>query len=147
MAKSLNQVTLLGRLTVEPELKQTPNGQNVCSISLALNRSYKDSSDQWQEVTDFIDVVFWGNLAETASKYLKKGGRALISGRLSQRRWEQDGQKRSKVEVVASELTLIEARDGFSTNTDEDFNQQSADEEVTTTEVDDSPIDLKDLPF
>ena len=101
MAKSLNQVTIMGNLTRDPELRSTPNGQSVCSLSLALNRSYKDAAGNWQELTDFIDVVAWGPLAERTAQYLSKGRRALITGRLQQRSWEQDGQKRSKVEVLA----------------------------------------------
>ena len=64
MARSLNQVTLMGNLTRDPELRQTPSGQSVTSFSLALNRSYKDASGEWQEATDYVDIVCWGPLAE-----------------------------------------------------------------------------------
>src|ERR1700730_15330698 len=110
MARSVNQVTLLGNLTRDPELRQTPNGQNVVSFSLALNRSYKDASGEWQEATDYIDCVAWGPLAERVSQYLTKGRRCLVQGRMQSRSWEQDGQKRSKVEVLANDVTFLDSR-------------------------------------
>src|SRR5215217_1674292 len=110
MARSLNQVTLMGNLTRDPELRQTPNGQNVTSFSLALNRSYKDASGEWQEATDYIDIVCWGPLAERVAQYLSKGRRCLVQGRLQSRSWEQDGNKRSKVEVLANDVTFLDSR-------------------------------------
>ncbi len=110
MARSLNQVTLMGNLTRDPELRQTPNGQNVTSFSLALNRAYKDASGEWQEVTDYIDIVCWGPLAERVAQYLSKGRRCLVQGRLQSRSWEQDGVKRSKVEVLANDVTFLDSR-------------------------------------
>src|SRR5690606_34148320 len=89
------------------ELRQTPNGQNVCSFSLALNRSYKGADGNWQEATDFIDVVAWGPLGERVAQYLSKGRPCLVNGRLQSRQWEQEGQKRTKVEVVAQDVTFL----------------------------------------
>ena len=109
MARSFNQVTLMGNLTRDPELRSTPNGQSVCSFSLALNRSYKNaSSGEWVEATDYVDIVAWGPLGERVAQYLSKGRPALVSGRLQSRNWEQEGQKRSKVEVVANDVTFLE---------------------------------------
>src|SRR5580698_2145360 len=110
MARSLNQVTLMGNLTRDPELRTTPNGQSVVSFSLALNRSYKDQSGEWQEATDYIDIVCWGPLAERVAQYLSKGRRCLVQGRLQSRSWDQDGQKRSKVEVLANDVTFLDSR-------------------------------------
>src|SRR5207237_9863368 len=107
MARSFNQVVLMGNLTRDPELRTTPNGASVCSFSLALNRSYKNASGDWQEATDFIDIVAWGPLGERVAQYLTKGRPALVSGRLQSRSWEQDGNKRSKVEVVANDVTFL----------------------------------------
>ena len=81
MAKSLNQVIVMGNLTRSPEVKQTPSGNSVVSFSLALNRSYKDAQDQWQEATDYVDVVAWGKLADQVAERLSTGSRALVSGR------------------------------------------------------------------
>src|SRR5437868_11480896 len=107
MARSFNQVTLMGNLTRDPELRTTPNGASVCSFSLALNRSYKNAEGNWTEVTDYVDIVAWGPLGERVAQYLTKGRPALVSGRLQSRSWEQDGQKRSKVEVVANDVTFL----------------------------------------
>ncbi|HSX34878.1 MAG TPA: single-stranded DNA-binding protein [Candidatus Saccharimonadales bacterium] len=112
MARSVNQVILLGNLTRDPELRQTPSGQSVVSFSLALNRAYKAQNGEWQEATDYIDCVAWGPLAERVSQYLTKGRRALVQGRMQSRSWEQDGQKRSKVEVLASDVTFVDSRGG-----------------------------------
>src|SRR3990167_5601277 len=107
MARSFNQVILMGNLTRDPELRTTPNGTSVCGFSLALNRSYKGGDDEWKEVTDYVDIVAWGSLGERVAQYLSKGRAALVSGRLQSSSWEQDGKKRSKVEVVAQDVTFL----------------------------------------
>lgn len=157
MARSLNQVTLLGNLTRDPELRQTPNGQNVVSFSLALNRSYRDQAGEWQEVTDYVDIVAWGPLAERISEYLFKGSRCLIQGRLQSRNWEQDGQKRSKVEVLASDVTFLDSKGSNSTEND-NINQETEVKESKTSkakskkdvvieDIGDEPINLDEIPF
>lgn len=155
MARSVNQVTLMGNLTRDPEVRQTPGGQSVCSFSLALNRAYKDKSDQWVEATDFIDVVAWGPLGERVAQYLSKGRRALVQGRLQSRAWEQDGQKRSKVEVLASDVTFLDGRgeEGGSSNNNGggyESNGSSAPakkDDVVIQDIGDEPINLDDIPF
>ncbi len=111
MAKSLNQVIVMGNVTRTPDIKQTPSGNSVVSFSLALNRSYKDAQDQWQEATDYVDVVAWGKLADQVAERLDTGSRALVNGRLQSRSWEQDGVKRSKLEVLAQDVTFLDAAD------------------------------------
>lgn len=108
MARSLNQVLLMGNLTRNPEIRQTPTGQDVCTFSLALNRNYKDGNGEWQEATDYIDVIAWGNLAQQVNERLSVGNRALVDGRLQSRSWEQDGVKRNKVEVLAHDVTFLD---------------------------------------
>lgn len=109
MSKSINQVFIMGNLTRDPELRSTTSGQEVASFSLALNRSYKGKNDEWQEATDYVDVTAWGNLAGKVKSYLKQGGRALVEGRLQNNQWtDNDGQKRSKMEVVASNVTFLD---------------------------------------
>lgn len=158
MARSLNQVTLMGNLTRDPELRQTPTGQNVCSFSLALNRSYKDASGEWQEATDYIDIVAWGPLAERVSQYLTKGRRCLVQGRLQSRSWEQDGQKRNKVEVLANDVTFLDSRgggEGGDSNQGANSGGDSASkpapskkkDDVVIEDVTDEPINLDDIPF
>lgn len=167
MARSFNQVTLMGNLTRDPELRSTPNGQSVCSFSLALNRSYKNStSGEWVEATDYVDVVAWGPLGERVAQYLSKGRPALVSGRLQSRNWEQEGQKRSKVEVVANDVTFLGGPGGggapsgggqasdepaaSSSSTKYDTKKASKkakDEEVVIEDIGDEPINLDDIPF
>lgn len=152
MARSLNQVTLMGNLTRDPELRQTPNGQSVCSFSLALNRSYKDQSGEWQEATDYIDVVAWATLAERVSQYLTKGRRALIQGRLQSRNWEQDGVKRSKVEVLANDVTFLDSRGageagGSDAPVEAPKSTKNSKKDVVIEDIGDEPINLDDIPF
>jgi single-strand DNA-binding protein len=116
MAKSLNQVTIMGNLTRSPELKQTPSGQSVVSFSLALNRSYKNTADEWVEATDYVDITAWGQLAEQISQRLDTGSRVLVSGRLQSRSWEKDGVKRSKLEVLAMDVTFLDKLESVEQN-------------------------------
>lgn len=166
MARSLNQVTLMGNLTRDPELRQTPTGQNVTSFSLALNRSYKDQGGAWQEATDYIDITSWGPLAERVAQYLSKGRRCLVQGRLQSRSWEQDGVKRNKVEVLASDVTFLDARGegaeqgegsgqsnqggsssyGGGNNASKPTPSQKKDD-VVIEDIGDEPINLDDIPF
>ena len=159
MSRSLNQVTLMGNLTRDPELRQTPNGQNVCSFSLALNRSYKDQSGEWQEATDYVDIVAWGPLAERVTQYMSKGRRCLVQGRIQSRSWEQDGQKRNKVEVLASDVTFLDNRSAegsseggqaeFSKSTESTKTSKSTakKDDVVIEDIGDEPINLDDIPF
>lgn len=155
MARSFNQVVLMGNLTRDPELRTTPNGTNVCSFSLALNRSYKGADGNWQEATDYIDIVAWGPLGERVAQYLTKGRPALVSGRLQSRSWEQDGQKRSKVEVVAQDVTFLGGGGGGQAPAGSDepaaakpkAAKKADDEEVVIEDIGDEPINLDDIPF
>ncbi len=160
MARSFNQVTLMGNLTRDPELRTTPNGQSVCSFALALNRSYKGGDGEWKEMTDFIDIVAWGPLGERVAQYLTKGRPALVSGRLQSRSWEQDGQKRNKVEVVANDVTFLGGAPGGASSqgsTDEPAaaapstkkttKKDEKQEDVVIEDIGDEPINLDDIPF
>lgn len=158
MARSFNQVVLMGNLTRDPELRQIPSGQSVCSFSLALNRSYKGSDGEWQEATDFVDVVAWANLGERVAQYVTKGRPVLVSGRLQSRQWEKDGQKRSKLEVVAHDVTFLGGRGGDGSGNDTSPTSPSPkqnssdskpkkDKDVVIEDVDDKPINLDDIPF
>lgn len=151
MARSFNQVTLMGNLTRDPELRATSNGQSVCNFSLALNRSYKDASGNWQEATDYIDVIAWGPLGERVQQYVTKGRPVLVSGRLQNRTWEQDGQKRNKVEVVAQDVTFLGGRgegggEGASQAPVASAQPQKK-QDVVIEDISDEPIDLSEIPF
>ncbi|HEY5667684.1 MAG TPA: single-stranded DNA-binding protein [Candidatus Saccharimonadales bacterium] len=152
MARSVNQVILLGNLTRDPELRQTPSGQSVVSFSLALNRAYKDAkTGDWQEATDYIDVVAWGPLAERVAQYLTKGRRALVQGRLQSRSWEQEGQKRSKVEVLANDVTFVDSRggdgEGGAPSEPRPASSSSSKKDEPIEDIGDEPINLDDIPF
>jgi single-strand DNA-binding protein len=95
-----NKVILIGNLTKDPELRYTPQGTPVSTFRLATNYRYKHGDDMKQETT-FIDIVVFGKQAESCSQYLNKGSSALVEGRLQERRWESEGQQRSKFEIVS----------------------------------------------
>ena len=101
-----NSVSLVGNITRDPELRFTPSGQATASFGLAVNRRWQDrQSGEWQEATSFFDVVCWREMAENASESLSRGSRVIVAGRLEQRSWEnQEGEKRSKIEVIADEI-------------------------------------------
>lgn len=104
---SLNKVFLLGNLTRDPELRYAPSGAAVASFGLAVNRKYKQG-DELKEETCFIDITVWNKQAETCTEYLKKGSAVLVEGRLNYRSWEtNEGQKRSKLEVVAINIQFM----------------------------------------
>ncbi len=146
----------MGNLTRDPELRQTPNGQNVCSFSLALNRSYKGADGNWQEATDYIDIVAWGPLGERVAQYLTKGRPCLVNGRLQSRSWEQEGQKRSKVEVVAQDVTFLGGAgggdngggyQGGGSSTPASSSASSKKKDDVVEDIGDEPINLDDIPF
>jgi single-strand DNA-binding protein len=104
---SLNRIMLLGNLTRDPELRYAPNGTAVARFGLAVNSRYRQG-EEWKDDVCFVDVVVFGRQAETAGEYLSKGRMALIEGRLQWRSWEsQDGQKRSKHEVIADRVQFM----------------------------------------
>lgn len=101
-----NSVELIGNLTKDPELRFTPNGAPVANFGLAVNRRWQNrQTNEWEEQTSFFDIVCWRDLAENVAESLSRGTRVMVVGRLEQRSWEnQDGEKRSKVEVIADEV-------------------------------------------
>jgi len=100
----------MGNLTRDPELRYTGGGTAVCSLSLAVNRRVK-KGDRWEEEASFFDIVVFGKIAENSAEYLAKGRPVLVEGELVQRRWDdQEGRKRSKVEVVANTVQFLGGR-------------------------------------
>ncbi|HEY8108606.1 MAG TPA: single-stranded DNA-binding protein [Patescibacteria group bacterium] len=111
MAKDLNKAMIIGNLTRDPEAKTTPNGQQVASFGVATNRQWKNQQGEKQEAAEFHNVVVWGKLAEICSQYLAKGRRAYFEGRLQTDTWEaQDGSKRSRTQIVADDMILLDSR-------------------------------------
>ena len=143
---AFNKVVLLGNLTADPETRTTPSGQNVTSFSLAVNRTWNDASGQRQEETSFINCTAWGPRGETIAKYVGKGRQLLVSGRLQQRSWDdkETGKKRSRILVTASDITFLDppsGRSGGSSDTN------AAPQANTNEVIDDSVIDLDEIPF
>ena len=107
----LNKAQVIGRITQDLELKQTPNGQSVLSFSLATNRNWTDSSGMKQEQVEFHNIVLWGKLAEIAGQYLKKWSKLFMEWRLQTRSWEaQDGTKRYRTEIVWENMIMLDSK-------------------------------------
>ena len=111
MAADLNRVTLVGRLTRDPELRHTGGGDPICSIRLAVSSRSRDESGNWGDKSNYFDVTVFGRQAQTAADYLAKGRRIGVDGRLSWREWQaQDGTKRQSVEVIANDIFFLDSR-------------------------------------
>ena len=116
MSLNLNKVVLAGRMTADPELKQTPSGVSVLSFSIAINRGYvSKNSEQGERQADFINVVAWRQTAEFISKYFRKGSAICVTGSIQTRTWnDNSGNKRYATEVVADEAMFVESRNSDS---------------------------------
>lgn len=110
----INRVTLVGRLGADPEIRTLSSGAMVAKFSVATSESYKDRSGEWQEETQWHDVVVWRNLAERAQQYLKKGSMIYLDGKLTHRKWQdKDGNPRKTTEVVGAFFRILDGkRDG-----------------------------------
>ena len=108
---SLNKCMVIGNLGKDPEMRYTPSGQAVTQFTVAVNRNYKDQQGERQEETEWFRIVCWGQQAEFAAEYLRKGAKVYVEGRLQTRQWEgQDGQKRYTTELVANTIQNLERR-------------------------------------
>jgi single-strand DNA-binding protein len=151
----LNKVMIIGRLTRDPELRQTPNGASVCQLGLATNYVYNNQqSGQKVEQVEYHNVVLWRKLAEIANQYLKKGRRVYIEGRLVTRSWDaQDGTKRSKTEIVAENMIMLDGGQGAPGGAApvagaNNSNQSFPDEELPTIQTGGGEdISVEDIPF
>ena len=104
---SANQVLLIGNLTRDPELRDTQGGSKVCGFGLAVNRKFKSGNSLKEEVC-FVDITTWADLAENCARYIKKGSLVFVDGRLSFQSWDDNGKKRSKLEVVAKNVQFLD---------------------------------------
>lgn len=105
-----NRIILIGNLTRDPEIRYTPAGVAVATVPIAVNSRYKQG-DELKEETLFIDAIVFGKQAETCTQYLNKGRMVLVEGRLRERRWEYEGQRRSKFEVIANNIRFFPRRE------------------------------------
>ena len=146
--RGFSKAIIVGNLTRDPELRSTPNGASVCSFSVAVNRTFRDSNGEQKEDVSFIDCSAWGKLGEMISQYAKKGTGVLVSGRLSQRSWEdKEGNKRSRVEIVAEDFNFTGNR---SDNSGSQSQAPAAENQAPVDLPDDIPdgeIDLSEVPF
>lgn len=149
---NLNKAFILGNLTRDPELRQTPSGQAVCSFGIATNRFFTDSSGQKQKQAEFHNVVAWGRQAEVVNQYLKKGSLVLIEGRLQTRNWlDQQGVKHYKTEVVAERIQLGPRTGGGASEPQSGGPPRLDEKPEDTTPIIELPgeeeIDVKEIPF
>lgn len=150
---NLNKVFIMGRLTADPEIRSTPSGERVTTISIASNRFWTDKSGNKKESTEFHNVVLWGRQADIAGQFLVKGSMAFIEGRLQTRSWKaQDNTTRKVTEIIAERLQFgPRASNGTSQSSayeEKNSNQDMAIDEVPIIEMgDDGEIKPEDLPF
>lgn len=159
MAKDFNQAIVMGNLTRDPEMRTTPSGQNVCSFSVATNRSWQDQSGERKDSVEYHDIVAWGKLAELVNNYMKKGRKVLVVGRLQTRSWEaQDGSKRQKTEIVANDINFVDRMGeggGENDYSSDDMNQEAPaekaskdkKEEIVIEDMGEGDINLDEIPF
>jgi single-strand DNA-binding protein len=107
MAQNINRVIITGNLTRDPELRATPSGTSVCSLRVAVNTRRKDASGDWVDKPNYFDVTVWGAQGENCANYLAKGRPVAVDGRLEWREWEQDGNKRQAVDIIADVVQFL----------------------------------------
>ncbi|MEX0932235.1 MAG: single-stranded DNA-binding protein [Candidatus Saccharimonadales bacterium] len=148
MAKSFNQIILVGNMARDPELKKIPSGQSVASFAVATNRQWTDSSGEKQEQADFHNIVAWGKLGELVDQYLQKGSKVMIVGRLQTRSWEaEDGSKRYRTEIVASDVSFLDRPGENSGSSANNSSSDQDEDEVSIEDLGDDPVDLSEIPF
>jgi single-strand DNA-binding protein len=123
VARGLNKILLIGYLGRDPDMRYTPSGKPVTAFSVAVSRGWTTSTGERRESTEWFNIVAWGNLAEVCNQYLRKGSRVYIEGRLQTRNWEEQGQRRSRMEVVANEMVILDNRPGAEPE-DMDFDEE-----------------------
>lgn len=152
MAKSFNQAIIMGNLTRDPELRAIPSGQQVASFAVATNRSWQDASGERKEAVEYHEIVAWGKLGELAAQYLSKGRKVMVIGRLQTQSWEKDGVKRSRTEIVASDINFLDGPGGSGGGTSapapSEHSAPAKSNDVVIEDLDtNSSINLDDIPF
>lgn len=151
MSRSLNKAQIIGNLGADPEIRSTTSGTRVATLSVATSRSWTDRSGQRQEKTEWHRVVCWDKLAEICERYLKRGDRVYIEGRIEYRQWEgQDGQTKYTTEIRAREMIMLGGSGdggGSSRSRDDSYASVPASEEDFSDFSDDSLAGEDDLPF
>ncbi|MBI2990031.1 MAG: single-stranded DNA-binding protein [Candidatus Magasanikbacteria bacterium] len=145
----LNRATILGRLTRDPEVRSTPSGQTVATLSIATNRVWNDANGVKQERSDFHNCVLWGRLAEIAGQYLNKGRKVYMEGRLETRDWVgQDGVKRYRTEIIVSNMIMLDSpRGSGQSEYHNDNSPLPKSPETGSGELIEEEIKVEDIPF
>ena len=148
----LNKTMIIGRLTRDPESRTTPNGQNVCSFSVATNRVWTDNAGQKQERVEYHNMVAWGKLADICSQYLAKGSRGYFEGHLQTRDWEgQDGVKRYRTEIILDNMIMLDSKRQSAGGPISNFNQGPSSDTGEQPSADngekEEEIKVEDIPF
>lgn len=147
--KSVNKVILLGNLGKDPEVKYTPAGMPIAKFSIATNERFKDKDGQWQDRTEWHNIVAFQRLAEIVGEYVKKGGKVYIEGSLRTSSWDdkETGQKKYKTEIIANDLVLLSGRGegggDHAKSSGNNFDQRSPEHEHAGS----TPISDEDIPF
>lgn len=153
---NLNKAMIIGNIVRDPEMRSTPNGQNVTSFSVATNLVWTDQSGQKQEKVEFHNVVAWRRLAEIAGQYLKKGSKVYIEGRLQTRSWDDPtGAKKYRTEIIAENMIMLDRAGGGgdfeSSNNSQNFSKPQAQNNFQASAPsqsnDEEEISVEDIPF
>lgn len=159
--RGFSKAIIAGNVTRDPEMRTTTSGSQVCNFTIAVNRSYRDSSGNQQDSVSFIDCIAWGKPGETIAQYVRKGSGLLVSGRLEQRSWDDKntGQKRSRVEVVGDDFSFVGGNnDGGSassygggsskrSNSSAASNDVDMSDDIVPDDVPEDQINLDEIPF
>lgn len=137
--QDVNSVTVVGRLTKDPELRKTGGGTSVCVLRLAFTQSRKDGSGQWEDTAGYIDVTTFGATADNVVKYLAKGRQVVVNGRLSWREWEGDNGKQQRTEIVAHQVQFVGANEGAPARASNQISDQA--------NPANAPVGDDDIPF
>ncbi len=144
----LNKAMIIGRLTRDPELRNTPNGKAVATIGLATSRVWVDANSQKQKQTEFHNVVMWGKLAEIVNQYLRKGAKIYVEGRLQTREWTgQDGVKRYRTEIVGDNMIMLDSKGAATGAAPMSASSDAASMPEAPQEVIEEEIKVEDIPF
>lgn len=148
MARSINQVILMGRLTRDPEQRTTTTGKTIASFGIAVDRGGQE------DAADFFNVTAWEKLGDLVMQYLGKGRRVLVQGRLRQDTWDdkETGKKQSRIEVVATDVTFLDGPNSSEGGSSApaasgSSSSKSNSKDVVIEDIDDKPIDLSEIPF
>ncbi len=154
MASSLNKVQLIGNLTADPDVRETPNGQKVATFSVATNRKWKDASGMMQEAVEYHNVTAWRFLADLAEQYMNKGKKVYVEGYLQTRSWDDatTGQKRYKTEIVAENIILLSSNNtgGSGSYGSDSYESSSYSAPASSARAKPQPeedISIEDIPF